>query len=360
MRESNLHSKIKYKPEEIKRLNEFNDLGNEKYLSAIDLYDYIKKPTDDILSRVIGEYIAASGREYRLNIGDIDETLYKVMNFDSSLGGAINHEKFKELAQETRMDAVNNYKNEDLISPSSIQSGWSTFQSWHLTGGEKIQGCDIAHRFYIGIDSEYLHDFSLELYRNYKDAEIPFYFKILSTDNDKNKVEGRKDNIVIYTTTELLEQNLSILKSFEDNHSNLVEQCHEPSLLVGNIDNWLGYANEFVNGEKSYTSVMCECIAKGMDNTVRHWISQNPNFLLKDSGVSIEIKKYFGKDASITWDKVQDRLQRLLSVLPKVDVNFKTSVIDNIKAQLGNYGVDLNNIYFNREVETQMRSAGLM
>lgn len=331
-------------------------INNESRLLASELYERVQRPTDEILSEVIYKYVTATGKENRLNFGEINETLYKIINFDSCLIGDINVQKFNELSLETKADAFNNYNRSEIIAPRDIQSGWYTFQSWHLTGGEKMNSHNIAHRFYVGVKNESLHDFALELYRSYKDSGAPFYFKI--PDNDG--VEGRKDNLVIYTTTDLLDRTLLVLSGLANSRSDLVEQCGKPSVLVGNVDNWLGYANEFIDGDKSYTSTMCDCIASGIKGAVEDWIENNPTFLINDQGVEIEIKNYFGKEAIVEWSELQGRLQKILCLLPKIDITFRGNVLGEIKKRLGDYNVDLDNIYFNKPVEEQMCADVLM
>ena len=90
------------------------------------------------------------------------------------------------------------------------QLGWYTFQSWKLQNDKKYLANEISHRFYINASSKELPELMKSLIQIYSGMNVPFYFKV-----NCNAQLGTRDAIVLYSSTEQLDNTLSVLSQIE-------------------------------------------------------------------------------------------------------------------------------------------------
>lgn len=119
------------------------------------------------------------------------------------------------------------------------QLGWYTFQSWKLQNDKKYLVNEISHRFYINASSKELPELMKSLIQIYSGMNVPFYFKV-----NCNAQLGTRDAIVLYSSTEQLDNTLSVLSQIEKNIPEIISKIGTPHILTGNINNWVGYASE--------------------------------------------------------------------------------------------------------------------
>ena len=167
-------------------------------------------------------------------------------------------------------------------------SGWTHISSRHLTA-RKEAGFDIEHRLYLNtesIDTEAVASLFID---KCMEKKIPFYFKY-------DEYGNRDDTIVIYSDTEHLEQYITILRELKKENAELFSRTHQPPILTGKIDNWIGYGAEpqvLPNGERtSFNEVRSKVIEKGIKSAVSNWIYDHQNDLINYNGNRITLSEY--------------------------------------------------------------------
>lgn len=238
------------------------------------------------------------------------------------------------------------------------QVGWYTFQSWKLQNDKKYSKNEISHRFYINASSKQLPELMQSLIQIYSAMDVPFYFKV-----NCNAQLGTRDAIVLYCSTEQLDNTLSVLSKMEKDIPEIISKISVPHVLTGNINNWVGYAseNKLLQGQDSYTGIMCNNCIKAFEKSVVDWIKENPSYTVNHEGKNIPLSEYF--NSSLKDDSNKDYMQimtdnynyvfrmgHLLAVLPQVDSAFNSRVVTNLKQFVLQNNIDPNNICFNSDV----------
>lgn len=120
----------------------------------------------------------------------------------------------------------------------SVDNTWTNISSGTLAFPRKnAKGYEVKGRFYLNIDSNYIHKFAKEYMKKCEENNIPYIFKY---DEDAK----RKDSMVFYTNYELMEKHLTILKEIRNENNDIKNSIHKPPLLTSKLDNWLGYGAE--------------------------------------------------------------------------------------------------------------------
>ena len=180
-----------------------------------NLYEATKLPAnEELLNNLLLKYFSISYKDMSNGFSELNKLLYNKINlYSTSSEDLINKEDLNKLINEINQDFINAgspYKPSEhngVRNPLGVMPGWNTFKSWHLLGTDKISSKDISHRFYFGIPKSKLYEFANVLYDKLKNANIPFYFKTDVNDNIQ-----RTDNLVLYTSTPLLEQTMAVIE----------------------------------------------------------------------------------------------------------------------------------------------------
>ncbi len=217
---------------------------------------------------------------------------------------------------------------------------------------------EISHRFYINASAKELPELMKRLIQIYSEMDVPFYFKV-----NCNAQLGTRDAIVLYSSTEQLDNTLSVLSKIEKSIPEVVSKIGTPHILTGNINNWVGYAseNKLLQGQDSYTGIMCNNCLKAFEKTVLDWIKENPSYTVNYEGKIIPLSEYFNlslkDDTNKDYMQISDdhynyifRMGHLLSVLPQVDSSFNSKIVTNLKQFVLQNHIDPNNICFNSDV----------
>lgn len=149
--------------------------------------------------------------------------------------------------------------NTAYVNPiSNNQLGWYTFQSSQLTNNGGYGKNEISHRFYINANAKVIAQFSEKLIKEFENRQLPFYFKINTT-----YTQGPKDFLVIYSSSQELENTLLVLNNVASNNSDLINQINLPHEFTNNIDGWIGYAqeNKLLQGKESFTGILSDNIS---------------------------------------------------------------------------------------------------
>lgn len=238
------------------------------------------------------------------------------------------------------------------------QVGWYSFQSWNLQNDKKYSKNEISHRFYINASSKLLPKLMQSLIKIYSEMDVPFYFKV-----NCNAQLGTKDAIVLYCSTEQLDNTLSVLSKLEKDIPEIISRISIPHVLTGNINNWVGYAseNKLLQGQDSYTGIMCSNCIKAFEKSVMDWIKEKPSYTVNHNGKNILLSEYFNPSLKDDTNKdftqiISDnynyvfRMGHLLAVLPQVDSSFNSRIVTNLKQFVLQNHIVPNNICFNSDV----------
>ena len=330
-----------------------------------DLMERVSVKIDEsLIERLIKEYVKmAKSITKNSNVTNIRNLFKQQLNTDSN-----NKTTSEEFSQVTEM-AMNikefyqkngTYRLMDSGQDSILnnQLGWYTFQSWKLQNDKKYLLNEISHRFYINASAKELPELMKNLIQIYSEMDVPFYFKV-----NCNAQLGTRDAIVLYSSTEQLDNTLSVLSKIEKSIPEVVSKIGTPHILTGNINNWVGYAseNKLLQGQDSYTGIICNSCIKAFEKTILDWIKENPSYTVNHKGKIIPLREYFNlslkDDTNKDYMQIRDdhynyifRMGHLLSVLPQVDSSFNSKIVTNLKQFVLQDHIDSNNICFNSDV----------
>lgn len=319
---------------------------------------------ENLIKILIEEYVKmAKSITKNSNVTNIRNLLKQQLNTDSN--NKTTSEEFSRVP-EMAMNIKEFYQKKGTYrlmdngqdSILNNQVGWYTFQSWKLQNDKKYSKNEISHRFYINASSKQLPELMQSLIQIYSTMDVPFYFKV-----NCNAQLGTRDAIVLYCSTEQLDNTLSVLSKMEKDIPEIISKINVPHVLTGNINNWVGYAseNKLLQGQDSYTGIMCNNCIKAFEKSVVDWIKENPSYTVNHEGKNIPLNEYF--NSSLKDDSNKDYMQimsdnynyvfrmgHLLAVLPQVDSSFNSRIVTNLKQFVLQNHIDPNNICFNSDV----------
>jgi hypothetical protein len=334
-------------------------------IKAEELYEKTKIPANEkLLDTLIRYYLSIPFSE--LNRSDWNVNAYKEANghtvISSKMYNQINAGKrgvYDEKKINREENLLESKVNQDFINagkpfdpalhggktePLTVQKGWKTFKSWNLLGTSKIHSKDQLHRFYLPVASNDKYDFASELYDEFKRVNIPFYFKV------EESMEDRPDKIVIYTSSQLIPKTLSVIDNVAKKRPELMQNFSELSPVVGKVTDKVGYASEYPNIKYSYTQIICDCFSDAVEELINEYISKP---------ISTSIKNiYFQKINEMK--KLNPNLENygkkriLMEVLLKNDTNFKYLLLEKFRTYLYKNDIDVNNICFNNIVKKSL------
>ncbi len=313
-----------------------------------NLEEMVKLPaTDDFIKKIIRGYLTIDPREFK-RTSELYELIYKQMRVDPNSKGKINESDRMALASEIQKDVLAN--NPNASNPLKEQVGFFTFKSWHILGGQKILDEEMRHRIYINSKADNLFALTKEIYEEFKQKGIPFYFKIQGKIGDEYLAEeGFKDSFVLYTSSPFLDQTIKTLLEVEKKHPELIQNCNEPSELVGKINNWLGYASETQVVKHSYTSNVCIAIANAIEKSVQNWCEKNGNVQIGNT----TIKEYMN---NCVWDEFRTKTQTLTNNIPKIDKTFVPSLCALAREEFAQIGLNPENLCMTDTARDELHS----
>lgn len=323
-------------------------------IKSTELYDKVRIEYNyNFLNIMIDKYMSIKYSDMSNELRKVSNLLYNQINYyakDKNFD--FNKEDLNSLLREINYDFINAGKPFDpslhngITNPLGVMTGWNTFKSWDLIGTEKISSKDMAHRFYIGISNDKMYELAHLLYKEFKTANIPFYFK-----TEISKEIQRTDNIVIYTSTKYLEQTLNVLDYISNSRPDLMAKCSPTSILAGKLTDKIGYASENPQASDSYTSMMCSSFIDAVNDSLIIYLQNNPNRnLINQYKQKIDYLTKNGKNLSRP--DVRNRI--FFDILLNNEPNFKKILFNNYGQKLQALNIDLNNICFNKDVKKQI------
>ena len=262
----------------------------------------------------------------------VDEDFRQLQAYVRSLPPIKTEKQYKELVYKSNNDLLKKY-------------GWDHFEdSWmhiksRLLTGKKEEEINIKHRLYINNDKKYTYTIAVLFTEKCRQRNIPFYYKY-------NEGKDRDDTIVIYSDTEHLTDYISILKEMKKEHPQLMANTHEPPLLTGNIDGWIGYGAD-PNGRVSYTTKRTNSLFKALEGSIVEWVnnkekvaigSNNNRRLVERKDIfTRHIIKYLIEEKK---NKIDNRMMNQLYVEIYNNID---NIIDCFKNKKQLYSLHINN-----------------
>ena len=342
-------------------------------VNSSNIYEKVSIPlTEDYVAKVVNSFVDMS-KNCEKYTRSLPKELYKVFYVflkDEKNKGKSVDDIMIDLDDSIVKSSISNNKYTPFINGEgnkarnpipAIQFGWRTYQSWHLSNHKKYKpGKDVSHRFYISVEPSTIPDLIILLKEKFEKLDITYYFKvnILSTVGNT-----QKDGLVIYSSTEDMDHVLSILKEIEIERPDIIKKCNEPHLFCGNINGWIGYANEIKKEKNSYTNLMSKIMYDSIEISVLNWIETHPTFTINENGKNIYLSEYFnsqiksGETESESINGLNEyirKLGHLVATIPQVDKTFKQEVYRTIKNNIVKNNFDPNNICFNFDVLKEM------
>lgn len=299
----------------------------EEYLS-----NRLEQPKmNDIIQTLVKNFINIDPKKFSKG-SDLEDIFYSEMRYDEKSAGKINRSDlakfYADVAKDCR-EGANRGIERDIT--------FDHFKSWHILGGEKIHDGEMTHRIYINSRADNLMAFVGAVYSQFKKDDVPFYFKIHTSDAEK----GPKDSFVLYTSSEHLSKTIDALEQAGKKHPEIIEGLNDPPEICGKLgERWLGYASEpNDNPEHSYTSYICKFFTDTLEEQTKRWAENNPQVTVGGQN----ILEYIDIE-STTLDQYRSRLQILLNQIPKVDKNYVRDFRKTFAHKLSEQGFDPNNM----------------
>ncbi len=322
-------------------------------MRAISLYDNIKLPMDmNLLDLITKKYMQISYNEVKgLVLGgnkSMSDLLYSKINDEDKMQLSIDENEKNEFFGKIAIDYENFHPTANY--PVTADQGWYHFKSWQIFGTEKIKSSDQLHRFYCGVTNDKMYEFTNVLYEKFKNQGIPFYFKTMRLNS------GRVDNVVIYTSTKLLEKTIDVIDSIQIERPDLINTFREPSILVGKYSDKIGYAEEVPGISMSYTDCICTLFTRTLGQCLHEYAKNNPDSSIKlayKNKVSAQFSKYGEPETEYSKEMAK---QRILYSLLENDMGFKEFLLRNVRNNLSLAGIDPDNICFSNEVKKEVEN----
>ena len=157
------------------------------------------------------------------------------------------------------------------------------------------------HELFLNVDSTVIHRLAMELITKCEELKIPYHFKM-------NTTCLRDDDFVVFTDTKHLHLFIEILETILLENPDLERSFHEPPILTGKINNWLGYgtSSEY-KAEKDYMSKRVDCVESAINKTARDWVKDNIIKMIFFRDQYVHFYEYIAKSM------VQDKIAELKS-----------------------------------------------
>lgn len=303
----------------------------EKFKKAVNV-----SATNELITSIIEKYTKAERNDISLSSIDINSQIYSVINKSEKTSSF--NEQDKQAFTKMIFEDIKKSGFQPTKMPKGIQPGWITYQSWNLVGGEKIQEKDFKHRFYLAMPADQISKFCSALYSKYRGKNVPFYFKI----NRFAETKPSKDNIVIYTSNQYIDETLAVLNECAKEIPECLEKCEKPAPIVGNINDWLGYSSDPEEKGDSYTGLISNCFEEGLYSAITE-IQKHTKIL--ENGKSVTIEDIDNMLISPERNIMRQRYIRTLMSNPACS----SIICDSIRNAMENHGLQSNNLTINNK-----------
>lgn len=302
-----------------------------------ELSKHVKRPYNrELFEELVKRYNhCCDGKKFIFSLFD---NIYKMINYDNSDPNLFDKNSYKNFINNLFYSSI--YNDKDTSRSISRQNGWIYADSKYL-GMKCIDTTNIKHRFYIEPHSKDLYKCADEIMKQLKKDNVPFFFKTI---NYRPNKKYRKDAIVIYCDDENLLKTLKSLSRFKNNYPSLVSNCHKPSIILGNLNNWIGYAKE--ENEGSYTQKFADSIYMAIKDFSKRYMEENNIVVTYYDPICKRNSQYDAESFFNTRANFDDRLYKLSKkIIPKDKENFYIT----LGLKLLENGFDIYNLAFANE-----------
>ena len=210
--------------------------------------------------------------------GLIDRDFVKLRNFVNTNKDVESHAEFLILLED--LDLRKTYDKYRWDS-KGLGGPW-TYCSSNKFYSHKHADFEIEHRLYINTNAEDTYKMANIFREKCDNKNLPYLFKF-------SESPFRDDSIVIYASSEMLEEYLKILGEIKKEEPNLISRINNPPVLTGKMG-YVGYGSEpsigFDGRSRSFTKLRTELIKDTIYKMSREWFLQNKDLSL--NGVTIE------------------------------------------------------------------------
>lgn len=340
------------------------------------LYDNTKKIDINFMNKMIANFQNMTSQFNKNSDVEHLRNLFKqfLNTSEKSMSSSIDFQSILDFA--TR--ASNHFMNMGTLKPiiknmdghevqynpiHNNQLGWFTFQSNQLTGVNGYGKGEISHRFYITAQANIIAKFSEQLLKEFEKRKLPFYFKI-----NTSYTQGPKDFIVIYASTQELDNTLSVINHVANHNQELIRQMNPPHEFTNNIDSWIGYAqeNKQLQGQESFTGLLSDEISRILVSAVQEWVTLHPTMSVRSNGIQaitssdLVNKKLLDDNGKDYYRAKNDKIayyqgiSYLLSAIPRVEPNFVNTIVQKLRNSLSEKHINPDNIALNEDVMKEL------
>lgn len=143
----------------------------------------------------------------------------------------------------------------------------------------------IHHRLYLNCQNSDIDFIIRRLLEKFKEKSLSYNLKF-----DTSEV-ARDDKIIIYTDTFHLLDYIEILKEFEREYPEIMKRTPNPPILVGKIDQWIGYGDEPEYEAESYNDLRTRLFYDTITDQTLTRIINDKEVLRDIAYYFIEVKK---------------------------------------------------------------------
>lgn len=207
---------------------------------------------------------------------DLDYNKHDLLQLHSELQQISSYEEMK------KNSFVSNYFFDKILGITT--SKWCHLESKKINVSSTISN-PISHRFYLNCLNSDIHFIIRRLIEKLEECQLPY--------NLKFDTSGaiRDDKIIIYTDTFHIFQYITVLKSFERDYPKIMERSFKPPILVGAIDQWIGFGDEPEYEAESYNDLRTKLFYDVITDTTLKRMLEDKEVLRDVAYYFIEVKK---------------------------------------------------------------------
>ncbi len=168
----------------------------------------------------------------------------------------------------------------------------------------------INHRLYLNCQNSDIDFIIRRLLEKFEEKTLTYNLKF-----DTSEI-ARDDKIIIYTDTFHLLDYIIVLKEFEREYPEIMKRTSNPPILVGKIDQWIGYGDEPEYEAESYNDLRTRLFYDTITN-------QTLNRILNDKEALRDMAYYFIEVKKIVPITSSDKLTTYRILIPKLIAEIK-------------------------------------
>lgn len=245
-------------------------------------------------------------------------------------------------------------KDRSLLSVVQKYSHITDSFSWDQHYSNKVQLDDsyygpIEHRLYLNCDSSIVPMIALKLIKKARENNMGYLFKY-------NSPASRSDTFVVYSSTADVPLYAKWLKEIKreliTENGISPKAFHEPPLLTGAIDGWIGYGSEpskedpLDKDERSYNCKrsiqLCECIS----SVYAGWLRDLKHQQVSADGKSMTYAEFFAQDLVYLYrEREEERAKKWKTKVLQTEESYKVLEKEILKNydEILKYIVEINN-----------------